>query len=234
MPTTPNVERGHDPEIIRQRIKERLDALALTANAAAVAAGFANRKVVGDILRGTNNDPKASTLIPLARALRCSVDYLLGRVDDPSKGGISEASQGDVVRLQVMNVVQVNVWRDQHSDLQLADGSAPFFVRDLYEGIPQWAEVVRGTSFWPEGSFLRVLEAKALNYRPKSGDRVIAVTHRDGGLFERSARELRPSPASDGKTFVLAAPGAPDRLLGEDGGLSTEIVGVVRGVFIPE
>lgn len=72
---------GNHETTLTRRIRERLDALDLSATAAAERAGL-NRGAIRDILDGKTSSPRLKTLAAIAAVLGTSVNYLSGEVDD--------------------------------------------------------------------------------------------------------------------------------------------------------
>lgn len=77
-------------ERIRERRKYRRWSLNKLAQLAGVSQGY-----LSDVENGKVASPSASVLIKLAAALETSVDYLLGRTDDPSPPSLSDV---DIIR----------------------------------------------------------------------------------------------------------------------------------------
>lgn len=73
----------HIGEVIRRRISTRLDDLGLTAITAAQTAKLP-RDTIRNLFRGDGAVPRADTLAEIARALDCSVSYLVGEAPFPS------------------------------------------------------------------------------------------------------------------------------------------------------
>lgn len=86
-------------DLIAKRIAARLDALNITARAASMRAGLGTDGV-RNILRGKSESPRSQTLIKLAKALECSLEYLIG-----ADGDVSDApdipAEGTVADLKV-------------------------------------------------------------------------------------------------------------------------------------
>ena len=77
-------------ERIRERRKYRRWSLNKLAQLAGMSQGY-----LSDVENGKVASPSASVLIKLAAALETSVDYLLGRTDDPSPPSLSDV---DIIR----------------------------------------------------------------------------------------------------------------------------------------
>lgn len=80
-------------ERIRERRKYRRWSLNKLAQLAGVSQGY-----LSDVENGKVASPSASVLIKLAAALETSVDYLLGRTDDPSPPSLSDV---DIIRAEM-------------------------------------------------------------------------------------------------------------------------------------
>lgn len=85
-------ERMPGPNLMRDRIEERLATLGLSRNAASRKAGLAT-SYVADLLEGRSKNPQPSRLSALAAALECDVGYLLGTQGTPRL----RAGQSDVL-----------------------------------------------------------------------------------------------------------------------------------------
>jgi SOS-response transcriptional repressor LexA len=73
---------------LRERISRRLHDLGISASKASLKAKL-NRNAVSDILstaKGGNKNPTIETLIAIAVALECDLEFLLGRQDAPRQG----------------------------------------------------------------------------------------------------------------------------------------------------
>lgn len=70
-------------EIVKDRIRERLEVVGLSAAAASVEAGL-GKSAIQSILSGASGSPRLTTLFQLAKPLKCSLAYLTGSTDDPS------------------------------------------------------------------------------------------------------------------------------------------------------
>ncbi|MGN7829357.1 helix-turn-helix domain-containing protein [Agrobacterium radiobacter] len=68
-------------EILRDRIRERMDALGMNPSSVSLEAGL-SRSAVRDILSGKAKNPGMMTLHSIARVLKCSDNYLMGYTDE--------------------------------------------------------------------------------------------------------------------------------------------------------
>jgi transcriptional regulator with XRE-family HTH domain len=66
--------------ILAAQIQVRLDRLGFTARAASIKAGL-KPDAIRNIVRGKSQNPRGDTLRSLARALECSVQYLVSGDD---------------------------------------------------------------------------------------------------------------------------------------------------------
>ncbi|MDQ0510931.1 helix-turn-helix domain-containing protein [Ancylobacter amanitiformis] len=94
--------------MLKTRVLQRLEALSITQWEAARRAGL-HRNFVYDLMEGRKQKPQQKTLLALARALQCSVDYLIGNTEEiGSPPPVSEASgQG----LPVVGIIEEGAWR---------------------------------------------------------------------------------------------------------------------------
>ncbi len=72
-------------EILRDRIRERMDALGMNPSSVSLEAGL-SRSAVRDILSGKAKNPGMMTLHSIARVLKCSDNYLMGYTDEKHYG----------------------------------------------------------------------------------------------------------------------------------------------------
>lgn len=69
-----------------RRVEARVKALGITPSAAGDLAGL-DRSLVRFLISGRTNNPRMDTLVKLARALDCSLDYLFGFSEDVGAPG---------------------------------------------------------------------------------------------------------------------------------------------------
>jgi transcriptional regulator with XRE-family HTH domain len=77
---------------IKDRLKQLRAVAGLTQQQLAVAAGL-SVSAVSQIEQGTNEDPRASTLRALAKALGCKVDDLFDNGGEPGQAGTEPAPE---------------------------------------------------------------------------------------------------------------------------------------------
>lgn len=80
-------------EMIKQRIQERLRTLRLAQTRASELAGL-NKGFINDLIAGRSQNPGADELESLARALDCTVEYLLGEQDSLPASDTSPKASG--------------------------------------------------------------------------------------------------------------------------------------------
>lgn len=94
--------------MLKERVLQRLEDLGISQWDAAIKAGL-HRNFVYDLLEGRKLKPQRKSLAALARALRCSTEYLTGESDDigePTPLPAIEASG-----LPVVGIVEDDAWR---------------------------------------------------------------------------------------------------------------------------
>jgi transcriptional regulator with XRE-family HTH domain len=111
-----------DPEnsdVLKERIKLRMEALGLNPSSVAIKADL-GRSAVRDILSGKAKHPKHVTLYRIAEALECSAAYLAGEIDtlfwpdDPKKWAALDKRAWDVT-----GTLEAGVFRRKWSDLAI-------------------------------------------------------------------------------------------------------------------
>jgi transcriptional regulator with XRE-family HTH domain len=80
---------------VADRIQQRLDALGKTASGVAIEAGM-GRSSVRDILNGKAANPRLDTLRKLTGPLECSLAYLTGQTDAPSRRPVKAKNWQDI------------------------------------------------------------------------------------------------------------------------------------------
>ena len=224
-------------EMLKERILALLEARGEAAQAASKGAGL-HQDAIRNILRSASKNPTTSTLGALANYFGVSTDYLLGNTDEGAPPS-NVRPAGEFKRLPIRHRVQAGAWRERDDISQESLGFAPMVEAPGYHGIRQWAEELMGDSmneFYPDRAYLHVVEAAP--FQLKDRDHVIVErTRQQGGLVERTCKELRISPvgvrtlcgrsrnpAWNKPIELLPSPGEED---------TVEIVGLVVGHYAP-
>lgn len=180
-----------DSITIAYNIERRMAQLGMTANAASVAAGLP-RDAIRDILSGKSQNPRADTIMKIARALRVDPTYLLL---GSKEGKTKDTPRVEEVILPVRYTVAAGAWKEEPD---YADESPAFHSVPPAKGLehyPQWLESVEGDSMdkvIPAGSLVHVVDAIAMHYQPADGDVVVVErTRAQGALRERSLKQLK-------------------------------------------
>lgn len=190
-----------DSITIAGNIERRLEQLGMSANAASIAAGLP-RDAIRDILNGKSQNPRADTVMKIARALRVDPSYLLlGSREAPVRDG----PRSEEVILPVRYTVAAGAWREE---LDYVDTSPAFHSVPPAKGLehfPQWLESVDGDSMdkvIPAGSMVHVVDTIAMHYVPSDGDVVVVERSRyQGALRERSLKQLELG--RDGQLWLM-------------------------------
>lgn len=95
--------------LLARRITERLEALAISASEASRRAGF-NKGYVRDLVTGrSRRNPTLTSLLTLAKILKCDVAYLDGTSDDPQPGGGPTDLETEI---PIVGTVEAGVFRE--------------------------------------------------------------------------------------------------------------------------
>ncbi len=139
--------------------------------------------------------------------------------------------------LPIRYEVGAGIWRSV-DDVQSFYGAGPVQSDPDFAGFDQWLERVVTDSMDKEyaiGTLLHVIDSRALGYAPRTGDHVIVERRRDGGMCERTVKEVIVTPA--GVEFWPRSNNpkwSGPILLGdgrEDDFIEVEIVGFVVGSY---
>lgn len=222
--------------MLKERIRLLLKARGVTARHASVGAGL-KPDGIRNILRDASKNPTTSTLSALAGYFEVTVDYLLGKTDEGAPPSTVRLA-GEFKRLPIRNSVQAGAWRERDDLQQEPTEYAPMGEVAGYHGIDQWAERLLGDSMnehYPDGTVLHVIDAAPFQLR--SGDHVIVERSRDqGGLVERTCKELRISPAG-AHTLIGRSRNAlwnkPIEYATNSDDDTVQIVGIVIGHYVP-
>jgi transcriptional regulator with XRE-family HTH domain len=184
-------------DLIRNRVRARLDDLGLNPFEAARIAGF-ERSYFNDLLIEKKHTIRESKLQDAARALQCDPDYLLGRQDKPRLIGREYPDRLEH-NLRLAGVCEADAWRPV--DYALPDfGPLPLNPDPRYPADDQEAYVVRGDHAAGiginDGSLICIVKLEALEQAGRvihDGD-VVLVRHDSGsGLYELTARIVEES-----------------------------------------
>jgi transcriptional regulator with XRE-family HTH domain len=128
--------------MLKKRVAERLEALNISQWEAAERARK-NRNFVYDILQGRKIKPQRRTLIDLARALECSVEYLLGESDEIGFPPALDRATDGMDSPPVVGVIEEGAWR---SNATVPGGTVKVARDPRYAG-RQSLFVYRGADF---------------------------------------------------------------------------------------
>lgn len=116
-------------------------------------------------------------------------------VDPPTVEGFTDPKlgRGATKNLPIRYEVGAGIWRSiDEVDVFYGYGAVP--ADPNFEGFDQWMERVVGDSMDKEylpGDQLHVVDASGMGYQPRPGDHVVIERRMDGGLRERSVKEVR-------------------------------------------
>ena len=174
---------------------------------------------------------KANILADLAKA-----------IDEPPP--VATQSLVRVIQPRFLTVrykVQAGMWRETNSAIDFIADGKPVVADPRYDYAGQWLELVDGDScnlkFAP-GSFVHVVDAIDLEYIPRNGDWVVVERTRDGGMSERTVKQLEVK----GRNMMLwprsSNPQWSDPITLSDGmgandAFDVAIVGLVIGSYSP-
>jgi hypothetical protein len=220
-------------------------------HAAAVATGRPD--MLRDLARGKTRTLRTDSLQALSTALGRSMEEVSQALGLPSAPpGARDDKREDIAAdprrpvranarlLPVRYVVQAGAWLEVDEMAQARLKSPPVAADPGFPADAQWLELVRGDSvdlFYPEGSWVHVVDAIAIGYAPRDEDFVSVERKRQqGGLIERSLKQI----AMKGRKVELWPRSrnpkwkAPLELV-DDGGEDTtvEIAALVIGGYLP-
>lgn len=131
--------------LLKDRIKERLDALQINPFEAARRAG-ADRTFINDLLVGKKKTIRSSTMIAVAAALDCDAGYLIGTQDAPRSAAASETPEkrpdGGHLSLPLAGVAEAGAWR--LSARPIASPALPVAPDPRFPAKDQSAYLIRG------------------------------------------------------------------------------------------
>lgn len=137
-----------------QRVRERLKALRLTANAASEAAGL-GRSYLRDVLGGRIKEPSALRLLRIADVLKCSPDYLLGKENGPWPNGLLPADD--------RNSALVDDVADQIAHAHATDTPSRRLMFDLLDAVDERTLVEMVYGYISQSAYLALLSLGTLS-----------------------------------------------------------------------
>lgn len=170
-------------------LKQVRDASELSLNEIAQRVGVSHTTLT----RPVNNPlykyvPKFATLQRISLLTGISLPTAL------TSAPLAQPSVRNVQTLTVRGVVAAGMW--QSAELVQDDplGTIPMVEDPAYEGLPQWAELVRGPSMnrvFADGEYLHVVGFPELGYNPRPDDEVIVERRsaQDGNV-ERTCKRI--------------------------------------------
>lgn len=156
-------------------------------------------------LRGRTRVLRTDTLQALAKALDRSMEDVAEALGMPQRARSQlpgEPSATTAVRapvragaaLPVRHAVQAGAWLEVDETAQARIPSPPVTADPAFPREAQWLELVRGDAvdlYYPDGSFVHVVDAVAIGYAPRHEDFVVVERKRhQGGLIERSLKQI--------------------------------------------
>lgn len=168
-------------EWLMQTAEARGWSYALWANKARVAPSTVQRAVKPDYEFITSS----RTLAKLADA---------AGVDHPSFDGFTnnQGERQEATLLPIRYEVGAGIWRSV-DDTHASYGEGRVLADPAFAGFEQWMERVVTDSMdkeYPVGSLLHVVDSIGIGYAPRTGDHVIVERRQDGGLRERTVKEV--------------------------------------------
>lgn len=164
-------------------------------HAAAVAAGRPD--MLRDLARGKSRVLRTDSLQALASALGRSMEEVADALELPQQPRNTEMRWTPIwpgAELPVRYAVQAGAWLEVDEAAQARIPSPPVTADPRFPRDAQWLELVRGDSadlFFPEGSFVHVVDAITIGYAPRHEDFVVVERKREqGGLIERSLKQI--------------------------------------------
>lgn len=217
-------------EKIRQWLRENLKAQGISAAAWAAKAQLSPSTIQRAIKDDYQFVTSSRTLAKLANAIGIAPPQIEGFSDgNPTRAGIRH--------LPIRYEVGAGIWRSVH-DASEAYGTGPVTESGAYAGFEQWLERVVTDSMnleYPVGTLLHVVDAIAIGYAPRTGDHVIIERTQDGGMAERTCKEIAVAPdrvelwsRSTNPRWSEPVVFAKD---GHDGPYTVQIVGLVLGSY---
>lgn len=176
--------------------------------------------------------PKVETLQRIAQLTGIPLPSGLPNV------GISTLTTLPIRALTVRGVVAAGMWQAAELLQDEPLGTAPMVEDPRYNGLPQWAELLRGPSMnrtYLDGEYLHVIDWPALGYSPRVGlDVIVERRSAQDGKVERTCKRI----ASVNGALALVGDSTVDVWNqplpledGEDG--LVQILGLVVGSYRP-
>jgi transcriptional regulator with XRE-family HTH domain len=132
--------------------------------------------------------PKFATLQRIATLTRINLPAALTTAErePPSVVGLSQ--------LVVRGMVAAGMWQAAELAQDEPIGTVSVLEDITYQGLPQWAELVRGPSMnniFEDGDYLHVVGFADTGYHPRPGDEVVVERHRhQDGSVERTCKRI--------------------------------------------
>ena len=189
-------ERGYAVDVStfrRDHLRALLQERGMTPRALSRAVGD-NPFLVRDILAGKSRNPRADTLMRLARELGVSQAELLNEADTSSSPRAPE-----LIALPVRDRVQAGAWLQADDSVQTVPARYPAARDPRYARAEQWLSVVVGDSVDRllifDGDYVHVVDAIDIGYAPRTGDVVeVERTRHDGQLRELTIKQVEVTP----------------------------------------
>lgn len=189
-----HVGDGSIPRMIgvdREALRALVNAHEKSAKALSLEAKL-GETAIKDILSGKSKRPQMDTVSAIARVLGQPLSAFVSEVEDLDLP--QPAAAAGEVMLPVRFRAGAGEWQPVEDFDQTEIVLRPARPLKGYEGIPQWLELVVGTSMnreLPPGSYVHVLDAIHIMYEPRHGDLVIAERSKAQGAFvERSVKQV--------------------------------------------
>ncbi len=214
----------------RARLRKHIEDRGLDMKKVSIGAGL-NAAAVQQIVKG--KEPKASTLLKILEYLQLSFDELMTGVA-PAKSPKS---------VPVVGETAAGLWLEPDSWDEAKYPPVPF-VPTRYADLEQHAYRVIGPSMnlrgIHDGSFVITVSYWQVRNQPQDGDTVVVERRRDGGLIERTLKEVvvRPDrielmPRSSDERFKEPLVIARNTSLRTEEHVEIEIVALVIGCYTP-
>jgi transcriptional regulator with XRE-family HTH domain len=176
--------------LLMERLDARLNALGLSDNDASKRTGK-GRDLIRDLRRNPDRSPLIDTIMLLAQALECSVDYLINpETTDPTAGPLPQPEPADT--LPVVGLVGAELWQaPRQIDRQDLGKVRGLMIDKDAESGERYALRVTGDAMnriAPDGSYVIVLQDPE---RPPRDEDLIVIQRHANGLVERSLRRVR-------------------------------------------
>ena len=170
----------------------------------ALATALGKPEALRNYARGRSRSIKADTLQAIALLLNKPMEEVSAALElnvapqavistgAPAQSSRARVQVGPV--LPARYAVQAGAWIERDDLVQAAPKGPPVSADPSYPPDAQWLELVRGDSmdlFYPEGSWVHVVDAIAIGYTARNEDFVtIERKRQQGGLIERSLKQI--------------------------------------------